>query len=68
MCFAIPFQVVSTNGNQATIENGKTVFIGPELQVLPGDYVRITGDVVVEQLSQEQGHKIRTLIKELNAA
>lgn len=66
MCFAIPLRVVSVNHHEALLEGDKRVLIGHEYTVHPGDYVRVTGDMVVDVLSSDQGKRIRRLIKELN--
>lgn len=67
MCFSIPLKVTKIEGNKAIIEGGKIAGFDNTLHIHRGDYVRLTGDVIVDKLSKENGVKIRRLIKRLNS-
>jgi hydrogenase maturation factor len=66
MCFSVPYKVLKIDKNTAFLEGGKTIKIGKELSVKPGEYLRIIGDVAVGSLSKSEGLKVRKLIKSLN--
>jgi len=66
MCFSIPLKVKKVEGSIALLEGGKTVRLGKELSVKPGEYLRVTGNIAVGKLSKIEGQKIRRLIKSLN--
>ena len=66
MCFSIPLKVKKVEGNTALLEGGKTVRLGKELSVKPGEYLRVTGNIAAGILSKSEGQKIRRLIKSLN--
>lgn len=66
MCFAIPLKIVKIKNNEALLEGGKTIVIGKDLKVRKGDYLRISGNLAIDSLTQKEGLKIRQLIKRLN--
>lgn len=66
MCFSIPYKVLKIKNGKATVEGGREIKIGKELQVKKGDYLRIIGNIAVDTLSVEEGLKLRQLIKKLN--
>lgn len=66
MCFSIPLKVLKVEGNKAIIEGGKIARFDKTLQIHKGEYVRLTGDIVVDKLSKDKGLKVRRLIKRLN--
>lgn len=67
MCFSIPVKVLSVEGNTATVEGGKKVRFDKSLKINNGDFVRLTGDIIVDKLTKENGLKVRRLIKRLNS-
>lgn len=66
MCFSVPYKVLKVGKNIALLEGDKTIKIGKELSVKPGEYLRIAGDVAISTLSKSEGLKVRKLIKSLN--
>lgn len=66
MCFSIPYKVLQVRKNTALIEGNKIVNIGKDLQVAPGEYLQIIGNIAVGKLSRREGLKIRRLIKKIN--
>lgn len=67
MCFSIPLRVVKIKGLNAVIEGGDIARFDKALNIKKGDYVHITGDIIVDKLPKGQGIKIRKLIKKLNS-
>lgn len=66
MCFSIPYKVLKVIGNTAYLEGGARVRIGKDMKVKQGSYVQVTGQIVVDSLSETKGERIRQLIKSLN--
>lgn len=63
MCFAIPYKILKVNKNSVLIEGNKKITIAENFSLKTGDYVRVTGNVVVDCLTSEEGSSIRKLIK-----
>lgn len=66
MCFSVPLKILNISGKYAILENNKAVRIEQTTPVKIGDYVRISGIMIVDYLTQEEGDSIRQLIAELN--
>ena len=66
MCFAIPLQVIKKSKGKIMLETGQTIQLDPHIQVKKGSYVRISGKVIVDCLTEQEGKSIRSLIAELN--
>lgn len=66
MCFSIPVKVIDIDGCKVAIEGGKVARVDKTIHIHKGDYVQLTGDVVVGTLSKAEGLKVRRLIKRLN--
>lgn len=67
MCFSIPLKVTHIQGGQATVEGGRVVRLDDKMQITKGDFVQITGDLIVDKITRENGLKIRRMIKRLNS-
>lgn len=67
MCFAVPYRVRSSNGTTAVIEDGRTVTLGDDVTVGPGDYVEVQGGIAVSAIDKAVGDDIRKRIKELSS-
>lgn len=67
MCFSIPMKVLKVEKDTATVEGGKTVRFDKSLQINSGDFVLLTGNLIIDKLSKENSLKIRRLIKRLNS-
>ncbi len=67
MCFSIPVKVLQVDGYKATIEGGSIARFDKTMNIQKGDYVQLTGDVIVATLTKAQGLNVRRLIKRLNS-
>ncbi len=67
MCFTIPYKVTRVLDSTAYIEDDRAIPIR-DIVVKKGDYVQLTGDVIVGKLSPSQGARVRGMIKELNTS
>jgi hydrogenase maturation factor len=61
MCFSIPIKVLKVKGANAVLENGKKILI-KNTRIKAGQYVRISGNSIVDTLSKKEGDSIRHLI------
>jgi len=66
MCFSIPLKVVNTIQNTAYLEGGRAVRLDPDIKTKPGDYLQISGDLALRNLTAREGKNIRSLIANLN--
>lgn len=66
MCFAIPKKVAKVKGDTAWIENGNAVKIVDNLNIKPGQYLNVLGNIAIGKFSKTEGLKIRRLIRKLN--
>lgn len=65
MCFSVPIKIVHVNKTDITLENGEKIKREKKIIVKPGQYVRLTGSIIHDYLSEEDGDSIRKLIEEL---
>lgn len=66
MCFSIPIKINKISGKFATAEGGKKIRLENGLKIRSGDYIRISGNLMVDTIQKNQALKIRRLIKRLN--
>jgi hypothetical protein len=64
MCFSVPKEVKSVHGQTAILEDGSTARFGTGTRVQKGQFVEVTGSIVVSVLSKTAGNSIRKLIKQ----
>lgn len=65
MCFSIPVKVKETGDHSITVENGIKIIKDKHLIIKKGDYVMVSGGIVVGSLSQKEGLAVRKLIKKV---
>lgn len=65
MCFSIPFQVIKVGKNYLMLEGGKKAILEKDMKIKKGEFVRLTGNIVVDKLSAKQGTKLRKTIYQL---
>jgi hypothetical protein len=66
MCFSIPVKVLSVTNSTAELETGMILNIKHDHQIKKGSYVRLSGNIIVDCLTESEGDSIRQLITELN--
>lgn len=66
MCFSIPKKVVRVEKGIAFVEGGQQIYLGSDIRVKSGQYLRTIGNIAVGTLEPREGLKVRQLIKSLN--
>jgi hydrogenase maturation factor len=66
MCFSIPVKIIEVKDDVVVVENGKIIRIDKKMDVKKGNYIQVVGDMAVNTLSENEGLKIRKMIKKLN--
>lgn len=67
MCFSIPLKVLKVEKETAIVEGGKNIKIDRNLKLKKGEYLQVIGEIAVGKLTNNEGLKVRRLIKSLNS-
>lgn len=66
MCFTVPYKVIEITNTDAILEGGKHIRLDKHLPIKKGDYIRVSGDVIVDTMSKADGEKVVNLIQSLS--